>query len=416
MKIKKYIVDSMPDAMQQIRTELGNNAVILNTKKVKTGGWFGFFAKQQIEVIAAIDQEKSSGKERARVPDKTSLERATEPEPISRKLAIVQQPTSSSGLEQRRAMQHASVAPSSQLSLVQQDALVQEMQEMKKVIRSMVLGQAEQLPEAVREIDQRLRQHELAEAIRSDIVTTVLQELEGQEPAYPKKDVLRVARQRLAKFIQESNKQVEIIESITHAKVICFVGPTGVGKTTTIAKLAAKLMLQQQKKVGFITCDTYRIAAVEQLRTYANIMQIPLEVVFAPEELSLAMEKLQHCDVILMDTAGRNYKQQEYISELNELVADRSEIQIQIVLSLTSKYEDMLMIMEQFKQLKLNGLILTKVDETNSYGAIINLIQRYAVPLAFMTNGQNVPDDMILVQPDTIVDLLLGEWVYEGSS
>lgn len=410
MKIKKYIVDSMPEAMQQIRTELGNNAMILNTKKVKTGGWFGLFSKQQIEVIAAVDQENremsrqatsTAGKSLLKPHSAAVLNRAVEEKKRSFEV--------SEGVSEALRVNTQPPAPK------QDDILLREMQQMKKVISSILAENTEHLPESVREIDRMLKQHELADPIRTDIVTTVLHEMEGSDAA-SKKDALRIARNRLHHFVQQSNKQAEIIESINQAKVICFVGPTGVGKTTTIAKLAAKLMFQQHKKVGFITSDTYRIAAVEQLKTYANIMQIPLEVVFSPEEMEQALEKLQACDVILMDTAGRNYKQKEYIAELNELISNTNGIQIQIVLSLTSKYEDMISIMEQFSEIELDGLILTKVDETSSYGAIVNLLQRFSIPLAFMTNGQNVPDDMILVQPDTIVDLLLGEWVYEGSS
>src|SRR5690606_1803337 len=123
-------------------------------------------------------------------------------------------------------------------------------------------------------------------------------------------------------------------------RVTCFIGPTGVGKTTTIAKLAASLLLKERKKVGFITTDTYRIAAVEQLKTYAGILGIPIEVVYTPADLELALERLNTCDVILMDTAGRNYLEKEFVNELEQLLGGAADIQTNLVISLTTKYTD----------------------------------------------------------------------------
>ena len=156
-------------------------------------------------------------------------------------------------------------------------------------------------------------------------------------------------------------------------QVVHFVGPTGVGKTTTIAKLAAEQTLKAGRKVGFITSDTYRIAAVDQLRTYATILNVPLEVVFSPSEVSRAFRQLEDKDLVFMDTAGRNFRNELYVSEVNSLLQSGNESETYLVLSLTGKFSDMSAVAEQFAVYGVQSVLFTKQDETNAYGAILNL-------------------------------------------
>ncbi|MDT2264619.1 AAA family ATPase [Paenibacillus larvae] len=189
--------------------------------------------------------------------------------------------------------------------------------------------------------------------------------------------------------------------------MIHFVGPTGVGKTTTIAKLAAEQVLKHHKKAGFITSDTYRISAVEQLRTYANILGVPLEVVFSPQNLPRAFEALQDVDVIFMDTAGRNFRKELAVSELNALLQSCGETETYLVLSLTTKYEDIRVITENFIKFGVDKVLFTKMDETATYGTLVNLKRDFQLPFSYLTDGQNVPDDITLADEDKIVELLL---------
>ena len=159
--------------------------------------------------------------------------------------------------------------------------------------------------------------------------------------------------------------------------MVHFVGPTGVGKTTTIAKLAAEQVLKYHRKVGFITSDTYRIAAIEQLKTYATILNVPLEVVFSPQDLTKAFHNLEECDVIFMDTAGRNFRNEMYVSELNSLLKTQGNSETILVLSLTTKYRDMRAITNNFNKFKLDKVLFTKMDETDSYGAIVNIVHEF---------------------------------------
>ncbi|GAA0365194.1 flagellar biosynthesis protein FlhF [Bacillus horti] len=429
MKVKKFIVNSMPDAMQQIRSELGNNAIILNTKKVKTGGWLGLFGKQQIEVIAAVDQEKSNSTNRQQSvsPQQSKGTYNGISKSFDRQQSYLQTdkptPMSDRSIHLSDAYKDQEQVPKKQptqdknsLAFSDQGELLQELKQMKKVMSSLISNQDTPLPEGLKELDSLLRAQELLPELHADLLSYVLGTAPDKNDILSKEAVLMAAKEYVTKVVRRNVGRVPVTEE-KQQRVQCFVGPTGVGKTTTIAKLAANIMFNEKKKVGFITSDTYRIAAVEQLKTYANIMQIPLEVVFSPDDLQDALTSLRECDVILMDTAGRNYKQQEYIAELRELLLNgRDDMQVHIVLSLTSKYPDMVAIMEQFKQIELNGLILTKMDETQSYGPIINLLHQYSTPLAFMTNGQNVPADLIHADEETIVNLLLGEHTHEGSS
>ncbi|MNP42812.1 Flagellar biosynthesis protein FlhF [compost metagenome] len=162
------------------------------------------------------------------------------------------------------------------------------------------------------------------------------------------------------------------------------------------------------KKVGFITADTYRISAIEQLRTYASILNVPLEIVQSPGDVQRAMQRLEHCDLILMDTAGRNYLNELFVAELHSLLAPSDVSETYLVLSLTSKTQDMKRITEHFSKYNLDKVIFTKLDETETIGTIYNLLNEYPLKVSFLTNGQNVPDDLLQADGELLVDLLLG--------
>jgi flagellar biosynthesis protein FlhF len=175
--------------------------------------------------------------------------------------------------------------------------------------------------------------------------------------------------------------------------VIAFVGPTGVGKTTTLAKLATRAKLIDCKNVAIISADTFRIAAVEQLKTFANIAEIPFKVVYSSEDIKNAISEFSAMDHIFIDTTGRSQKDAESLKDIKNMLSSVEPGEVHLVLSVTTKYKDILDILEKFKGLFINRLIFTKLDETTTLGAIFNVVEKIRKPISYVTYGQNVPDD-----------------------
>lgn len=376
MRIKKYVVTSLPEAMEQIRTDLGQEAIILNTKKVKTKGFLGLFRKQQIEVIAALDTQ-NKGNELI----KPTVQRVNQ-----------------SG--QRKLSKSAT---SLRNEVFPEEDVAVELKQIKNYLYHLLSEKENDLSPSLQHATQCLKKHGLLHEVSAELMSKIMLRNDYQEKE--DKEVIHWLREEIIQFIKNNTSPVKQ----TFSKVTCFIGPTGVGKTTTIAKLAASLLLKERKKVGFITSDTYRIAAVEQLKTYAGILGIPLEVVYNPADLQAALERLNTCDVILMDTAGRNYLEREFVEELEQLLGGADNVQTNLVISLTSKYEDVRSMLAGFTGINIHSVLFTKLDETRSYGQILNLIYEYGYPISYLTNGQEVPDDILRASPTLIADLIVGE-------
>lgn len=380
MRLKTYVVNSVPEAMSMIKRDLGSEALILNTKKVKKGGFLGLFKKEKLEVIAAVETRKKSQythREHKDIPDiEKKVEENSDSVPVEK------------------------IPPKVEANLTSE--LINELKHIKKFMVQVI--EEDRLPASLKPINKQLTNQEIIPEIRTELFAKLMLIL-GQDPDFTSNQVIALVRKEIIQLINDH----QTVQENKVPTIICFVGPTGVGKTTTIAKIAADYMLKEDKKVGLITSDTYRIAAVEQLKTYAGILNIPIEVVQSTADLKVAMSELNSCEIILMDTAGRNYQQREYVDEIEQLFSDKHQVQINLVLSLTSKYEDMKKIIDNFKTIKIDQLLLTKKDETSSYGSILNLIYTYQIPLRYLTNGQNVPDDIVAVTPELIANFVLGE-------
>lgn len=434
MRVKRYVVNSMPDALEKIRMELGKDAVILNTKPIRTGGLFGLFSKQQIEVIAAVD---AKAPEPAAVPAGAApvhpagaaqaYQRTVRPEPTRQPDPL---PTASRA-ESVPAGRFASprTAPSPQevpgapaVRRIGTDAaqrpvhpdeadIAREIRDMREMFQKLLLkGDGEEhLPQPFAAVRSRLLEQEVEEELVADILARVLKSFPDPAQAGPP-EVRRAVAAEIARVLSErSTVPPGIPRTVRYA---CFFGPTGVGKTTTIAKLAAECVLREKRKVGFITSDTYRIAAVEQLRTYANILNVPLEVVFSPREVEQAMERLAGMDLVLIDTAGRNYRNDEFVKGVKEYLRFGDSFENYLVLSLTSRYSDIKPVVENFSDVPIAKVIFTKSDETGAYGSILNVIHRFGLSLSYITTGQNVPDDVVVATPELVADWILGDGVH----
>jgi flagellar biosynthesis protein FlhF len=192
-------------------------------------------------------------------------------------------------------------------------------------------------------------------------------------------------------------------------KVIALVGPTGVGKTTTLAKLAANFRFRDGLRTGLVTFDTYRIAAVEQLRTYARIVELPMRVVATPAEMRSALDELAGLDVVLIDTAGRSPRAEAQIAELNEQIAAASPDETHLVLSLAAGRSALSQALARFRAVAPTAVIFTKLDEAGAAGPILSLCRDGGLPLSYVTIGQNVPDDIEPARADNVA-----QWIVNG--
>lgn len=377
MRVKRFVVDSMPDALQKIRNDLGRDAVILNTKEIRSGGIFGLFSRKQIEVIAASDDNARQEQEnRATV---ATLDRPAPPQPSPEKVNALATEQITAEIQQMKDMMYKLLEQGS-------EAVKQELEHFKT-------------------IEERLRRHEFDPHLIQHIMHGVMQATDKPLADLTSEELLALTKAELRALIPE--QKVSAIAEGT--KLVHIVGPTGVGKTTTIAKLAAEKVLKEQKKVGFITSDTYRIAAVEQLKTYGTILNVPLEVVSSPQDLTRSLERLKDCDIIFMDTAGRNFRNEMYVSELNSLLQTYDNCETFLTLSLTMKYRDMEAVTRNFAKFNLDKVLFTKKDETDSYGSIFNIAHQFSLKLSYITDGQNVPDDIETIDIDSIITTILEE-------
>ncbi|TKC18673.1 flagellar biosynthesis protein FlhF [Robertmurraya kyonggiensis] len=386
MKVKKYVASSMPEAMKQIRTELGNDAVILNSKIVYTGGFLGFFRKKNIEVIAAMDQV---GKMEPKVKEKP-------------KLAPISQPVKNPPIAKPQVIS----TPENRLDRPSGD-LLNELAELKAMVKNMsATGQGGMsYPGPLDDLSRELKKQEIEPYIREELMSVLLEKWYTVGAVSSEEEVKAWCKD----LMKERISGLPYGDISFAKKYVNVVGPTGVGKTTTLAKIAADSILKFHKKVALITTDTYRIAAIEQLKIYAKILAIPLEVCYNLDDFRKACESFKDYDVVLIDTAGRNFRNEQYVVELKQILDYDNDMETFLVLSLTSKQNDMEEIYKQFSSIAINQFIFTKMDETSSYGAMYNMIDKYRIGAAYLTNGQNVPDDKVAASADVITNLILGD-------
>ncbi len=479
MRVKRYVVDDLPEAVQLIRNELGSDAVILGTKEIRQGGFLGMFRKRRVEVIAAVDDaalartKASSGlsglsrplsanrthglsaagslgggqesdataaasdpagtvervvplppqvvRERyARQPLPTvrtgETEAAARPgggEPPAQAAATGRAggwPNGSGAVRPSAATGVSAAGPANGTAILAADPeasgeLLRELRAVKDMVVQMARQQTfGNLPEPIAHWTRRLAEQGVEPALVEQFAEEMERRL-GRNREAADDNGYATAKEILLEWLAPyAGKGIS-----PDTRIVRLVGPTGVGKTTTLAKLAAEQTLTYRRSVGFITADTYRIAAVDQLRTYADILDVPLEVVFSPSELIRAYNRLADRDLLLMDTAGRNYRNELFVSEVNSLLSAGERARTYLVLSMTHKYADMRLVASHFAKYGVNSLLLTKFDETDSYGAVLNLVHEFGFEISYITCGQTVPDDIRVFDPEELVRKMLGE-------
>jgi len=423
MTIKRYLVKDMNEAMIRIRYELGSDAIIVSSRRVRQKGLKNLFRKKLLEVTAAVDrkqQEPSIGSQgharglqetqnRSRpYPPQQSQQQnmqqsPSQPPQSSLQSSSLSQPSQPSATASQRTrlipQPHQSLQQTSQVPDDRGDQLENEIRELKRMVSCLMEEKAKPKGRSRKQFSTCLMQHlkgmDLDEQIVRDF-TVYCKSIGNARMDFHK------ASEYFSGFFGKNSP-----EEKTEERIWAFIGPTGVGKTTTIAKIAARETLEGRKKVGLITMDTYRIGAVDQLKTYADILNIPLEVVSAKEEMVCAIERLQFCDRILIDSAGRNSRMKDQLLEAKACLDEIEEKQNILVVSATTRSSDLKMIMENFENIGYDSIILTKLDETQCYGNILNISRYTDKPICYITTGQTVPEDIRKVSAENLLDYVL---------
>lgn len=411
MIIKKFQAGTETEAILLAKEELGKNAIVMNIKTISPKGIYKLFRKPIVEITAAIDETKNYSDEKQQeiktdlksIPKNNPNIIYDEPEKINPLKAFMS--------EKEEKIEKDTSAIEVRLNNLQSMLEQQMSSKEKKEYKEEKNEQTEVKPENENPnigFVQLVYNQMIANDVEERFANQVIGEIEGKL----KKDssVDQILSSIYQKIILKLG-QAQIIDAEEgKRKFVFFIGPTGVGKTTTIAKIASNLKMKQKLKIALVTSDTYRIAAMEQLRTYANILHIPLHVIYSEEEVQDVVAEFEGYDIILIDTAGRSHKNREQRDDIEKLIhkVPEESREVYLVLSATTKYHDLIRITETYSEITQYRLIFTKLDETTSVGNIFNLRMLTGAPLSYTTFGQNVPDDISKLDPQSIAKQILG--------
>ncbi len=392
MKIKRYMGKNTQEALLKVKMDLGNNAVILNTKKVRQKGIKRYLTKPMIEIMAAIDDESSKPKER----DLTKIEAIPQINANSKNI-LSQKEEKIAELENK--VSNIENLLDRILNIIKPE---NGSNDNGKALSDQKENNGNQLPQ----IFQLLYNNLLKNEVDEDIARTIIDQVAKKSSSRNINDASLVMHSIITSML--GKPEPISLRKDGQPTVILFVGPTGVGKTTTLAKLAATFMLSNNKKVGLITADTYRIAAVDQLKTYAEILGIPISVAYSVVEITNEIKKYSDKDIVLIDTAGCSYRDKQKFEELKKLVTACNADNVFLVLSSTVSSKNCKDIIKNYDFIPSYRLIFTKLDETPVYGSIINTKCYSNKSLSYITNGQNVPDDIEVANVDRLSKNLMG--------
>jgi flagellar biosynthesis protein FlhF len=408
MRIKKYTATSMKEALLRIKQDLGEDAMILKTRKLPRK-LFAVGSQEEIEVTAAVDDGVAAAKQPPLKPLAVSDPGVYgRPRTSAGRVPPSEMPTPAAPVKAEPAAAAppagAQTSPMDRLRLLE---IREDIREMKDLVKSILqTGETAAAggfagPWAV------LNKRMVDADVQPAIVEELIRQLKGQKG---------VADAEIEQnFIKVVGDQFPVSGPLNLGQkkplVVALVGPTGSGKTTTLAKLAAHYALDKKSSVSLVTADTYRIAAIEQIRTFADIVNIGLQVVFSAEEAADAMKACAQNDLVLIDTAGRSPRNREQLAEARELLTAFKPDEVHLVLSAATKESDLDHTIRQYRNFGVSRLIFTKLDETLRLGNVFNIVRGCGIPVSYFTTGQSVPDDIELAQPGRFIQRL-----WEGSS
>ncbi len=413
MIIKKYLAKTETQAIEMAKEDLGSNAVVMNIKKISPKGLAKLFMKGKVEVTAAIDEnveyrsaEKNVAKETAEtprfIPDIVADDNAEagKTDSIEEKLNSLQKMLEKQITEKEDSQSTTEVEQKEKVSFSEKKEEAEKKEE--------PVSKEEYKARACKDlIRKQMRQSE----VEDEQIDAIMKEIDESLPTDAALDqILAAMYQKIILMLGQPYTLDQKQENKKETKYVFFLGSTGVGKTTTIAKIASKLKLEKNKKVILATADTYRIAAVEQLKTYANILSVPLKVIYTPEELGEMKEEMEDYDICLIDTAGCSHRNKEQLKDIQKLLEQIpiTSREVYLVLNAATKYRDLKEIADVYKELTDYSIIFTKLDETSSAGVMLNMRLYTKRPLSYVTWGQNVPDDIGKVDAQKIAKKLLG--------
>jgi len=431
----------MPEALRMVKAELGPDAMILSTKKEKAGGLFGFFSKQVYRVTAAIDPaRKPSPPPAAAVVYREAppRERTAREEmessmlaPLARELKDLREKVEAITRREEEFRANAKLAEDKETT-GQADPGINlknipraDLEEIKKLLLATLLKSQEggaidvQWPTiaAAETLDGQSGEELLPEdsplareLAKSGVSTDLVRKIVDTLNTLPLQGGNQTVKTRLGETLGRLIKFAGTLKLKRNSpRIIALVGPTGVGKTTTTAKLAAMYALNRGNKVALITMDIFRVGAVEQLKTYSRIMGIPLEVASTPKELEKAVEKHSACDLIFIDTAGRSHKDKEKLDEMKSFLDQKIQMEVYLCLSATTKDRELEEILNRFRIFQVSKVVFTKIDECESFGNMVNLLMKDNLQIAYFTTGQRVPEDIEIATPAKLADMIFHE-------
>lgn len=381
MKIKTYVAENIQEAFYKVKSEMGKDAVILKTKYIKKGGFMGLFAKRMVEVVAANDIKTNS-----ELPLKQELPTF---QPINAKSA--------------ESVEDAEI-----------DDLKTDIKEVKKLLSELYLDTKvrqskkneidSSMPLPLKKYYDRLYEMEIDPDIIDMLISNVKNSISDAD-LNDSAILYETLKKEIVSFVNDT----EPILLPNKNNIVAFVGPTGVGKTTTIAKLATHFSLYKNKKVALLTADTFRVGAIEQLQHYGDLLEIPVHVIHRQEDVKEILAELKDYDLLLVDTMGFNPNDRMKIKRLKGLLDALNPDDVYVVISAATKNRDLIDILNNYRELSYNKIIITKFDETKSYGVILNALKVGNCKLSYFTMGQNVPDDIELPSAGKIASMILGE-------
>ena len=425
MTIKKFIGKTKEEAIAKAKDEFGESAVVMNIKEVKPSGFFSFLKKTTYEVTAAIEEKDGyvsstigSAVKATSGINLTADEKIVIPPVQSTHSVDTTTNNYTKEMIKPAGVESTSVNMDTSATSLSRDEIEKKLENLSMILEQKLSTEdtkSNNIPEVPTQNSETtkfmkiLYRTLLDNEVNEKYVNQILDEAEKIASASNSVDYIlsNVYQKMILKFGEPCCISMEGKKP----KIIFFIGPTGVGKTTTIAKIASKYKVEHDKKVAFLTADTYRIAATEQLHIYANILDAPMSIVYGAEELNKAVGRVSDNDLIFVDTAGFSHRNGVQCSDTKTLIDgldEQYEKEVFLVLSATTKYKDLVEIIDSYREIAEYKLIFTKLDETSSYGNLLNVRLYSGADLSYMTTGQNVPNDIEIFNSQTIVKQLLG--------